>query len=127
MAWPERGRLRRLGLAGLRRIVPVMMVVRVAPAGRGEFLYDRAIRPVVADAMVGEVDERSRHLLETLRPFAEPLDMGKRHPLHVGTGAGTVFPQPEQAPNLLDGEAEIACAPHETELVDVLVAVVPVP
>lgn len=90
-------------------------MVRRNPSAPFEFVDDRAVRPVVAVAGVGELSQRARNFRERLGAVLEVGHMCERERFHFGAGAAAVGPEAKQLTHLLDGEAEILCPPHELQ------------
>ena len=62
-------------------------VVRRNPSAPFEFVDDRAVRPVVAVAGVGELSQRARNFRERLGAVLEVGHMCERERFHFGAGA----------------------------------------
>src|SRR5262249_39035716 len=70
---------------------------RARPRRRGrlvlrQFVDDRAVRPLVAVAMMGEMLQRRGHRLDLTRLLLELGDMLERDALDVGAGARAIAP-----------------------------------
>jgi hypothetical protein len=93
------------------------------PEAVRQALDDRAVRPIVAVAMLGEMEQSFRDRLDLAHLGAQCLDVVERDPLHVGRGPILVAPQRQQIADLGHRKAQVAGAADEGERVDVVVGI----
>nr|AAP49312.1 Uvs069 [uncultured bacterium] len=91
-----------------------------------EIGQDRAIRPVVSLAAVGEMEKRIPHGLHFGDFRLQLLDMMKRQGLHLGACPRLVVPKLQKPLRLLQRKAEAARPAHETQPVDAVRVIDPV-
>src|SRR3954453_4794859 len=73
-----------------------------------QLLDDRALRPLVAVAVMREVLERAHHRLKLLDLSLQFVDVVTRDALHGATGAGLLLPQAEKCLDVRHAEAKRA-------------------
>ena len=83
--------------------------------GVREVINDRAVGPVVAVAMIGEMPERCTHGAKCLGFFFELIDVPERDRFHVCAGAAAVTPEGEQVCNLRDGKSKVSSSPDKNQ------------
>ena len=94
-----------------------------------EIIENRAIRPLIAAAAMGEMSESPADRLQLLELAVDILDMGERQLAHLGAGAALVMPERQQLLDIGDGKAQAARPTDETEIGEVALvidAIVPV-
>src|SRR6185312_12550430 len=83
-------------------------------------LQDRAVRALIAMAIMDEFLQRGAHRLQFAHLFLDHPDMGGGDLADIGTGAPAVLIERHQLPAILDGKAEGAGALEEGEAMDVV-------
>ena len=93
-------------------------------AKKSKIIDDRAIRPIIAVAVLRELLEGSAHGVE----FAGlALELGcprERERFHIGARPAAVMPEGKQCSDLLERETKIAGTADETQRVNVALVIV---
>src|SRR6185437_6879574 len=112
MSGPALPGLRVHGACVHRRLVVGPLIAR-------EVFDNRTFGPMVAAAVLGELNERPEHRLQ-LRDLALELgDVLRREPLHLGAFPAAIVPKRQQLADLLDIEPDVARALHEAQAMHV--------
>src|SRR3546814_16874794 len=85
------------------------------PVLQGEILEDRAVRPRLAVAGLGQMLQAVLHRLQLGDLRGQLVDMAHGDLLHRRRGPLAIAPQAEQQTDVVEREAEVARAPDEAQ------------
>src|SRR6516162_9548456 len=88
-----------------------------------EIVENRAIRPLIAPATMGEMGESAADRLQLLELAVDILHMGERQLAHLGAGPALVMPKCQQLLHIGDGKAQAARPVDETEIGEVALVI----